>query len=75
LQCHHANGKKDVIRQHLKQMEVENEKEMNPSYLAGYKNRQENYITSYGTEKMEVANEKAMNPFYLAGYKKHVSVC
>ena len=55
-------------------MEVENENEMNPSYLTGYKNRQANYITSYGTKKMEVANEKAMNPSYLAGYKKHVSV-
>jgi hypothetical protein len=33
------------------QEEVENQKEMNQSYIAGYTNRQVNYITSYGTRE------------------------
>jgi hypothetical protein len=68
--CHHANGKKDVIRQHLKQMEVENEKEMNPSYLAGYKKH-----WNHANEEEE-ANQKETNKMdqpYIAGYNRNIN--
>jgi hypothetical protein len=40
MQWNHANGVKGVARQHL-----------NQPYVAGYRNRQANYITSYETRE------------------------
>jgi hypothetical protein len=40
MQWNHANGVKGVARQHL-----------NQPYVAGYRNRQANYITSSGTRE------------------------
>jgi len=46
MQWNHANGVKvDVAGQHL------NQEEMNQPYTAGYRNRQANYIASYGTRE------------------------
>ncbi|XP_041011195.1 polygalacturonase-1 non-catalytic subunit beta-like isoform X3 [Juglans microcarpa x Juglans regia] len=51
----HAHGMNDVAEKHLKEVEADNQKEMNEQYIAGYRNKQ--YIAGY------------RNRQYIAGYR------
>lgn len=69
MQWNHANGVKGVARQHL-----------NQPYVAGYRNRQANYITSSGTKEdvensyiAQYGTKEALKDFDMKN-KEHVSV-
>jgi hypothetical protein len=70
----------DSCLQVHQQEEVENQTKMNQPYIAGYTNRQANYITSYGTRKdvkdnyiAQYGTKKAMKDIEMEN-REHVSV-
>ncbi|XP_050261883.1 BURP domain-containing protein 9-like isoform X1 [Quercus robur] len=59
---HEKHGEVEEVANHLKQGKVENQKEMDRPYIAGYnKNREANYITSY--------NSQATKDSYISKYR------
>ena len=71
----------EEVANHLKQGKVENQKEMDRPYIAGYnKNREANYITSYtsqATKDSYISKYGTKEASKNSGmeHKKHVSLC